>query len=123
LLCIDGVSRAITFTVAVIENRLAVATLDGSMQGKEKVFLDVSESIDAFKVKKGLWMHRMKSGKLAAFPALNLFVEKKVSICTVFVPSFLNTSIHVFLSWIGIFLLTITAKYLTEFEVLFRCQR
>jgi len=51
--------------------------LDDSMQGKEKVFLDVSESIDAFKIKKGLWMHRMKSGKLAAFPALNLFVKEK----------------------------------------------
>ena len=39
------------------------------MQGKEKKFLDVSEGIDAFKGKIELWMHRMKSGKLAAFPA------------------------------------------------------
>ena len=44
------------------------------MQGKDKNFLDVSEGIDAFKDKIELWMHRMKSGKLAAFPALNLFV-------------------------------------------------
>ena len=44
------------------------------MQGKEKIFLDVSEGIDAFKDKIKLSMHRMKSGKLAAFPSLNLYV-------------------------------------------------
>ena len=51
--------------------------LNSSMQGKEKIFFDISEGIDAFKVKIKLWMHRMESGKLAAFPALNLFVYKK----------------------------------------------
>ena len=44
------------------------------MQGKEKNFLNISEGINAFKDKIKLWMHRMKSGKLTAFPALNLFV-------------------------------------------------
>ena len=47
------------------------------MQGKEKIFLDLSEGSDAFKAKIKLWMHRMESGKQGAFPALNLFVEEK----------------------------------------------
>ena len=44
---------------------------NSSMQEKEKKFLDVSEGIDALKAEIKLWMHRMKSGKLAVFPALN----------------------------------------------------
>ena len=47
------------------------------MQRKLKIFLDVAESIEAFKAKIKLWMHPMETGKLAAFPALNLFVEEK----------------------------------------------
>ena len=47
------------------------------MQGKEKNLLDVSEGSDAFKAKIKLWMHRMESGKQAAFLAFNLFVEEK----------------------------------------------
>ena len=54
-----------------------VHQLNSSMQGKEKLFFDVLESIDAFKGKIKLWMHRMKSGRLAAFPGLNLFVEEE----------------------------------------------
>ena len=51
--------------------------LNAFMQGKQKIFLDVAESIEAFKAKIKLWMHPMEAGKLAAFPALNLFVEEK----------------------------------------------
>ena len=47
------------------------------MQGKQRNFLDIAKSIDAFKVKIKLWMHRMKTWKLAAFTALNLFVEEE----------------------------------------------
>jgi len=57
-----------------------VNQLIGSMQGKEKTFLDVSEGIDAFKAKIKLWIHRMESGKLAAFPALNVSVEKNIDL-------------------------------------------
>ena len=46
------------------------------MQGKDKIFLDVSEDIIALKARMELWMHRMKHEKIAAFPALNAFVEK-----------------------------------------------
>ena len=58
------------------------------MQGKQRIFLDVAESIDTFKAKIKLWMHRMETGKLVAFPALNLFVEEKNiylrGICSIF---------------------------------------
>ena len=54
-----------------------VNQLNSSMQGKEKKILDVSEGIETFKAKIKLWMHRMETRKLAAFPALNLFVEEK----------------------------------------------
>ena len=81
------------------------------MQGKEKIFLDISEGIDAFKAKIKLWMHRMESGKLAAFPALNYLFRRKILICEAFHESFLSTLVHLFLSWIDIFLLTIIAKY------------
>ena len=47
------------------------------MQGKLKIFLDVAESIDAFKAKIKLWMHQMEAGKLAAFQVLTLFMEEK----------------------------------------------
>ena len=51
--------------------------LNTSMQGKDKIFLDVSEDIITFKAKMELWMHRMEQGKIAAFPALNSFVEEE----------------------------------------------
>ena len=71
-----------------------VNQLNSSMQEKEKLLFDVLESIDAFKGKIKLWMHRMKSGRLAAFPGLNLFVEEKDINLGVILPIFpehLNT--------------------------------
>ena len=47
------------------------------MQEKEKNFVDISEGIGVFQAKIKLWMHRMESGTLVAFPILNLFVEEK----------------------------------------------
>ena len=67
-----------------------VNQLNSSMQGKEKLFFDVLESIDAIKGKVKLWMHRMKSGRLAAFPGLNLFVEEKDINLGVILPIFLE---------------------------------
>ena len=67
------------------------------MQGKEKLFFDVLESIDAFKGKIRLWIHRMKSGKLAAFPGLNLFVEEKDLNLGIILPIFLE-HLNTFLS-------------------------
>ena len=74
-----------------------VNQLNSSMQGKEKLFFDVLESIDAFKGKIKLWMHRMKSGRLAAFPGLNLFVEEKDINLGVILPIFLE-HLNTFLS-------------------------
>ena len=54
-----------------------VNQLNGTIQEKQRIFLDVAESFNAFKAKMKLQMHRMETGKLAAFPALNLFVEEK----------------------------------------------
>ena len=58
------------------------------MQGKDKILLDVSEDIITFKAKIELWMHRMEQGKIAAFSALNAFVEEEEfnlhSICEIF---------------------------------------
>ena len=71
--------------------------LNSSMQGKEKLFFDALESIDAFKGKIMLWMHRMKSGRLAAFPGLNLFVEEKDINLGVILPTFLE-HLNTFLS-------------------------
>ena len=71
--------------------------LNSSMQGKEKLFFDVLESIDAFKGKIKLWMHRMKSGRLAAFSGLNLFVEEKDINLGVILPIFLE-HLNTFLS-------------------------
>ena len=51
--------------------------LNTSTQGKDKILLDVSEDIITFKAKMELWMHRMEQGKIAAFPALNAFVEEE----------------------------------------------
>ena len=69
-----------------------VNQLNNSMQGKEKLFFDVLESIDAFK-----GMHRMKKGRLAAFPGLNLFVEEKDINLGVIFPIFLE-HLNTFLS-------------------------
>ena len=74
-----------------------VNQLNSSMQGKEKLFFDALESIDAFKGKIKLWMHRMKSGRLAAFPGLNLFVEEKDINLGVILPTFLE-HLNTFLS-------------------------
>ena len=74
-----------------------VNQLSSSMQGKEKLFFDVLESIDAFKGKIKLWMHRMKSGRLAAFPGLNSFVEEKDINLGVILPIFLE-HLNTFLS-------------------------
>ena len=47
------------------------------MQGKaDKTFLDVSENIVAFEIKIKLLIHRMESGKIAAFLVLNAFAEE-----------------------------------------------
>ena len=51
--------------------------LNISMQGKEKILADMSEDIIIFKAKMELWMHRMEQGKIAAFPALNAFIEEE----------------------------------------------
>ena len=67
------------------------------MQGKEKLYFDVLESIDAFKDKIKLWIHRMKIGRLAAFPGLNLFVEEKDINLGVILPIFLE-HLNTFLS-------------------------
>ena len=45
------------------------------MQGRNKTFLDVSEDDISFKAEVKLWMHRLESGNIAAFPALNAFLE------------------------------------------------
>ena len=61
--------------------------LNTSMQGKDKIFLDVSEDIIAFKARMESYMHRMEHGKIAAFPALNAFVEEEFNlhnICQIF---------------------------------------
>ena len=61
--------------------------LNTFMQGKDKIFLNVSEDIIAFKARMELWMHRIEHGKIAAFPALNAFVEEEFSlhnICQIF---------------------------------------
>ena len=50
------------------------------MQGKDKILLDVSEDIITFKAKIELWMHQMEQGKIAAFPALNAFVEEEFNL-------------------------------------------
>ena len=57
-----------------------VNQLNSSMQEKEKNFLDLLEGIGTFQAKIKLWLHRMESGKLAAFPILNLFVEKNIEL-------------------------------------------
>ena len=67
-----------------------VNQLNSSMQGKEKLFFDVLESIDALKGKIKLWIHRMKSRRLAAFPGLNLFVEENDINLGVILPIFLE---------------------------------
>ena len=54
--------------------------LNTSMQGKDKILLDVSEDIITFKAKMELWMHRMEQGNIAAFPALNAFVEEEFNL-------------------------------------------
>ena len=74
-----------------------VNQLNSSMQGKEKLFFDVLESTDAFKGRINLWMHRMKSGRLAAFPGLNLFVEEEDINLGVILPIFLE-HLNIFLS-------------------------
>ena len=99
-----------------------VNQLNSSMQERDKLFFDVLESIDAFKGKIKLGMHRMKSGRLAAFPGLNLFVEKKDINLGIILPIFLSISTHFFLNWIIIFLPTIIAGSLIGFKILFRCQ-
>ena len=52
--------------------------LNPSMQGKDKIFLDVSEDITAFKARLELYMLRMEHGKIAAFLALNAFGRRRV---------------------------------------------
>ena len=61
--------------------------LNASMQGKGKIYLDVSEDVIAFKARMELYMNRMEHGKIAAFPALNAFVEEEFNLynnCQIF---------------------------------------
>ena len=61
--------------------------LNITMQGRNKIFLDVLEDIVSFQAKIKLWMHRMEGGRIAAFPALNAFVEGEFdikSVCGIF---------------------------------------
>ena len=62
--------------------------LNTSMQGKDEIFLDVSEDIITFKARMELYMHQMEHGKIAAFLALNTFVEEEEfnlhNICQIF---------------------------------------
>ena len=51
-----------------------LSAADSVTQRKQRIFLDVAESIDAFKAKIKFWMHPMETGKLAAFSGLNLCV-------------------------------------------------
>ena len=61
---------------------------NNTMQGRNKIFLDVLEDIVSFQAKMKLRMHRMQGGRIAAFPALNAFVEEEEfdikSICGIF---------------------------------------
>ena len=59
------------------------------MQGRIKIFLDISKDIIiSFKAKVKLWIHRMENAKIAAFPALNAFLEENEfdlnNICGIF---------------------------------------
>ena len=62
--------------------------LKTSTQEKDKIFLDVSEDIIAFKARMELYIHRMEHGKTATFSALNAFVEEEEfnfhNICQIF---------------------------------------
>ena len=62
--------------------------LNTTMQGRNKIFLDMSKDIISFKAKVKLRIHRMENGKKAAFPDLNAFLEDKEfnlkSICGIF---------------------------------------
>ena len=46
------------------------------MQGKIKIFLDISQDIISFKAKVKLRIHRKENAKITAFPALNAFLEE-----------------------------------------------
>ena len=58
------------------------------MQERIKISLDISKDIISFKAKVKLWIHRMENGKIAAFPALNAFLEQNEfdfkNICGIF---------------------------------------
>ena len=84
------------------------------MQGKDKIFLDVSEDITAFKARMELYMNRMKHGKRAAFPALNAFVEEVFNlhnICQIFLEH-----LSLFLSKLDIYIYILFHDYSRTFN-------
>ena len=74
--------------------------LNTSLQGKDKIFLDVSKNTIAFKARMELWMHLMEHIKIAAFSAFNVFVEEFS--CATLVRYFFSIFLHFFSSWIDI---------------------
>ncbi|XP_077969505.1 protein FAM200A-like [Styela clava] len=87
--------------------------LNTSMQGSNKMFLDLSKDIVAFKAKMELWVHRMEHGKIAAFPTLNAFAEDEEFNFHNIRPIFLEHLSSFFPSWIDISLRTTIAEYRT----------
>ena len=58
------------------------------MQGRNKIFMDVLKDIVSFQAKLKLRMLGMEGGRIAAFTALNAFVEEEEldnkSVCGIF---------------------------------------
>ncbi|KAG7161285.1 Zinc finger MYM-type protein 6-like 4 [Homarus americanus] len=54
--------------------------LNMSMQGRDETYLTLSEKLKAFKAKLRLWKGKIKRGKTASYPLLNLFLEDEEDI-------------------------------------------
>ena len=54
-----------------------INSLNISMQGCDQTLVGLAEKLSAFKGKLKLWMNKIKDGKTASFPSLNVLLENE----------------------------------------------
>ena len=55
----------------------ALNDLNTSMQGRNQNIITLSEKLSAFKEKLQLWKKKLESGRTAAFPSMNEYLEER----------------------------------------------
>ncbi|XP_064093835.1 protein FAM200B-like [Macrobrachium nipponense] len=54
-----------------------INSLNMSIQGRDQTLVELSEKLSSFEEKLKLWMNKVKAGKTASFPSLNILLENE----------------------------------------------